>query len=185
MRALEHLHSKLSVIHRGQCLGRLVRRGLASHTHSRGPAGPAMLRLWEATGCDVPVGSGPLSTPLSHSRQSPGPSQFCSLALRAWTGWTFILGKPAHLVLTCCLRVEECAARIRSSFTLGHAHPPLPFLPCNAPAPDSTDFLKGVGFACSQPPNWASDSETRWGCVCPACPLPLCSEGSAFPHGVH
>lgn len=138
-----------------------------------------------------PLGPGrcPLLSAISVSPQAQ--SQFCSLVLRARTGLIFILGRPAHLVLTCCLRVEECAggmctvARIRSSFILGHAHPPLPFLPCDAPVPDSTDFLMGVGFACSQPPSWANDSETQWGCVCPACPLPLCSEGSAFPHRVH
>lgn len=73
VRALEHLHSKLSVIHRGQCLDWLGRRGLASRTRPRGPAGPAVPRLWEATGRNVPAGSRPLSTPLSHFCQPPGP----------------------------------------------------------------------------------------------------------------
>lgn len=193
VRALEHLHSKLSVIHRGQCLDRLGRRGLASHTRPRGPAGPAVPRLWEATGRDVPAASRPLSTPLSHSCQPPGPVPVLFPGAQSMDRVDLHPGtrRPAHLVLTCCLRVEECAggmcttARIQSSFTLGHAHPPLPFLPCDAPVPDSTDFLMGVGFACSQPPSWANDSETQWGCVCPARPLPLCSEGSAFPHRVH
>lgn len=81
VRALEHLHSKLSVIHRGQCPGRPGEGPGCSHTrscpvllgpHRRGP---------EAAGPDVPVGSGaepvarsrPLSTPPSHFPQPPGP----------------------------------------------------------------------------------------------------------------
>lgn len=40
-------------------------------------------------------------------------------------------------------------------YTSGHAHLPSLSCLCDAQSPDSTDFLMGVGFACSQPPSWA------------------------------
>ena len=121
VRALEHLHSKLSVIHRGQCPGRPAGRGLAVRTRALAQAcwahttgaqrRPALTCL---LGQELSLLAGPAHGPLLPAMLlSPQTqSQFRSLVLRARMGWTVVLGRLSHLVLMCRLCVARHAGGV-------------------------------------------------------------------------